>query len=138
MEFNNYSDACGYIDNIGVDNIINVGMIIRIPKWPGADESASDYYIITKITNKFVMFKELNMSKKYVGAEYGGYRSVVFRLYTQRADKVKIQRVYGGKPKTKIAIASLSTHNLVMEKQNKKYGFISLTETYGGTEDWGR
>ena len=138
MEFNSYSNACDYIKDVGIGNIINIGMIIGISPWAGADNINYDYFIITKITNKFVMFKELNISKKYVGTEYGGYRSVLFRLYKQRADKIKKQRVWGEKPKTKISIDKLSTHNLVIEKSNKKYGFISLTETYGGTEDWGR
>jgi hypothetical protein len=137
MEFNSYSNACDYIENIGVGNIVQVGMIIGISPWPGADKINYDYFIITKITIKFVMFKELNISKKYSGDEYGGYKPVLFRLYKQRADKIKKQRVYNEKPKTKISIDKLSTHNLVIEKQNKKYGFISLTETYGGTVDWG-
>ena len=138
MEFDDYDNACDYINNVGIGNIVQVGMIIGISPWAGADKISYNYYIITRITNKFVVFKELNKSKKDVGAQYGGYQSVLFRLYKQRADKEKVKRVWGVKEKTKISIANLSVHNLIIQQRNKKYGFISLTQTYRGTEDWGR
>jgi len=117
MEFNSFSDACKYVDDIGKSIIINVGMIIGDPNWPGADIIDYNYYIITKITNKFVMIKELGKSKKDVGSEYGGFQQVAFRLYRQRDNKVKNR---WEKPKTKISIDKLWAGNFLIKKQNKK------------------
>ena len=129
MEFNSYKEASDYINGIDMSSILSVGMIIRETPWTCANQAESDYYIITKITNCFVMVEELGMSKKYEGAEYGGYRSIVFRLYKMRNNKDK---------KKKFSIKKLSAFNLIADKTNKKYGFWSLNETYGGEEDWGR
>lgn len=135
MDFDSYSIVCDHIKHLGGGkNIIQVDMIIGIPKWPGADNVNYDYYIITKITDKFVMLKQLGIAKKNVGSEVGGYQQVEFRLYKLRDGKVKNN---GVRQKTKISINNLSTHNFIIKKQNKKYGFISLNETYGGKEDWG-
>jgi hypothetical protein len=135
MEFTSFDNAEKYIEDIGGNiNIINVGMIIGDPKWPGADIIDYNYYIITKITNKFVMIKELGKSRKDIGSEYGGFQQVAFRLYRQRDNKVKNS---WEKPKTKISIDKLWAGNFLIKKQNKKYGFISLNETYGGIEDHG-
>ena len=134
MEFDSYSNVSDYVKHLRVENLIQVDMIIGIPRWSGANNVNYDYYTITKITDKFVMLKHLGIAKKNVGSELGGYQQVQFRLYKQRDGKVKNN---GEKPKTKISINKLSTHNLIIKKQNKKYGFISLNETYGGQEDWG-
>jgi len=134
MEFNNLTTAKQYIDNVGISNLIQVDMIIGLPKWLSASKSECDYYIITKITTKFVMIKELGIAKKYIGREIGGYKKVQFRLYKQRDNKIENS---WEKPKTKISIDKLYDYHLIIEKQNKKYGFISLNETYNSTEDYG-
>lgn len=139
MEFSGYREAHNYVDSLGVENMLEIGTIIRESRWPGADIAESDYYIIKKITKCFVMVEELGMMKKISNTGYGGYHSTSFRLYQKRAD---IPTPDYKKKKSKFAIKSLSSHNIVAEKKinrfETKYGLWSLNDTYNGQIDYGR